>query len=216
MGSVKVWNGSSWVDVQSVKVWNGSAWVSRILKHWNGSSWVDDSTKVITLTANMTDSVGQSSEPIGWKSSSDRPYQSAWTDGMQNVGFIWFNTADFAQLEGKVIVKTEAYLYRQSDAGYNAARGVHIWGTSWQASARSSNKTISQAAASLSNETADAISLGWSAGGWGDISNAIAEGMRDGTRYGIATYVASGASNEYAIFDGYADAHPPQIRITCY
>ncbi|NBK25460.1 MAG: hypothetical protein EOM68_25990 [Spirochaetia bacterium] len=216
MGSVKVWNGSTWVDVQSVKTWSGSAWVNRIVKHWNGSSWVDDSTKVITLTSNMTGSVSKAWEPTGWRGSNDRPYQSAWDDSKNNVGFIWFDSSEFAQLSGKTIVSTEAYLYRQSGAGYSAARGVHIWGTSLQASARSSSKTLAQAVATLYNETADAISLAWSAGGWGTISNAIAEGMRDGTRFGIAVYVASGAMNEYAIFDAYNETHPPQIRITCY
>ena len=215
MGNVKVWNGSSFVTAKSVKEWNGSSWVNRKLHHWNGSEWKDDSTKVITLTANMTDSVSKAWED-GWRGSNDRPYQSAWDDGMNNVGFIWFDPAEFAQLAGKKIVKTEAYLYRRSGAGYSGERGVHIWGTSWKASARSSSKTLAQAVASLSNETADAMSLVQSTGGWGTISNAIAEGMRDGTRFGIAVYVASRAMTKYGIFDAYNETHPPKIKITCY
>ena len=37
--SVKVWNGSSWVE-KALKVWNGSSWVETPVKMWNGSSWV--------------------------------------------------------------------------------------------------------------------------------------------------------------------------------
>lgn len=212
MGSVKI----AGADVKSIKIHNGSAWVNRILKHFNGSVWVDDSTKVITLTANMTDSVAESWAPAGWRGSNDRPYQSAWSDGSNNVGFAWFDPASFAQLAGKTIDKVEAYFYRQADNGYSAARGVHIWGTSWQASARGGSVSLAQAAASLSSETADAISLAWSAGAWGNISNAIGEGMRDGTVFGLGLYVASEAQNEYMTFDGYNETNPPLIRITCH
>jgi len=38
---VKVWDGSSWVDVKAVKVWDGSSWVdAKAIYVWDGSSWV--------------------------------------------------------------------------------------------------------------------------------------------------------------------------------
>lgn len=214
MGYLKVWNGSSFVLAKAVKVWDGTAWVNRILQHYDGTKWVDDTTKTYTFTANMTDSV---SEAYGsWRTSNDRPYQSAWDDGMQNVGFIWFNPSDFANLSGKIIVKTELYLYRQSGSGYSPEKGVHVWGTSMQSSARSGTKTLAQAIATLSNQSADAMSLAWGVEGWGPISNAVAEGMRDGTRYGVGLYSSSGSMNDYMIFDAYNEGHPPKIKITCY
>ena len=92
---------------------------------------------------------------------------------MNNVGFIWFDPADSFQTAGKRIVKTEAYLYRRSGAGYSGEE--YIFGV-LRGKASSSSKTLAQAVASLSNEkTADAMSLVRSTGGWGTISNAIAE-----------------------------------------
>ena len=38
---IKVWDGSSWVDVKAVKVWDGSAWVdAKAIYYWDGSQWV--------------------------------------------------------------------------------------------------------------------------------------------------------------------------------
>ena len=38
---IKVWDGSSWVDVKAVKVWDGSAWVDvKAIYYWDGSQWV--------------------------------------------------------------------------------------------------------------------------------------------------------------------------------
>lgn len=38
-GSMKVWDGSSWVK-KPARVWNGSAWVIKPVKRWTGSAWV--------------------------------------------------------------------------------------------------------------------------------------------------------------------------------
>lgn len=40
MTPIKVWNGSSFVDVENVSYWNGSSWATAEAVHqWDGSAW---------------------------------------------------------------------------------------------------------------------------------------------------------------------------------
>ena len=38
--SLKVWNGSAWVQ-RSARMWNGSAWVQGKMKCWDGLAWTE-------------------------------------------------------------------------------------------------------------------------------------------------------------------------------
>lgn len=217
MGSVKARNGSSWAEAKAVKVWNGSSWVNRKAYHWNGSVWVDDSTKVFTYAATMTDSVCSGSFGGGWRTTNDYPYQGIWDGSPQNVGFAWFDNAQIqADLAGKAIERIEAYFYRMSGWGNAAAAGLHVWGTTWDASMRGSSVTTAQAIEDLWFETADALSLAVNTDGWGDIDIDVGNSLRDGVFKGIALYKDGATNNDYLACQAYGDAHPPQLRITCY
>lgn len=222
LSQIKYWNGSSYVIAKAVRVWNGAAWVNRVVKVWNGSAWVDRTTQVYEFVANLSDSLCPGSYTYAkWRSSNDDVYQGIYNQdvSMNNMGFAWFDTADAAaKLSGRVILKVEAYLWRQ---GYGVAGnvGVHIWGQSMPASLKGDRSVSSLAIGEgyISSETVNAILLPYTTGGaYGDVSNTIGEGLRDGTRTGFATYVdAPHVTNDYMIMDGYDGTNPPKLRITC-
>ena len=221
MGNVKVWNGSSFVTAKSVKVWNGSSWVNRKLHHWNGSEWVDDSTKVLTYSCNLSNTLCPGNFPgTKWRNQDEiRQGTYEQTSTYNHIGFMWFDVSQIvSDLAGKRISKVEAYLYRQA-SGITGSVPLHIWSQNMASSFSGSTSisSLSIGASYLSEENADVLSLARSAGGWCTISSKIGEKLRDGTSKGIALYVASPHyTNDYVDCDGYGDTNKPKIRITCY
>lgn len=117
MSTVKVWNGTSWVDkTTGIKRWTGSAWVTDTFKYWTGSAWVEiNPVTGINHVGTTTAGSSVASLPIAWPghANNDVAYLF-WT--MSNTSTPTAAPTGFtqiAQTDGPGATNPRTYLYRK-------------------------------------------------------------------------------------------------------
>jgi hypothetical protein len=207
LGSLKRYNGSSWVDIQP-KRWNGSSWVDVEVYRYDGNSWVKMTSQQFVTTWESTWT--QTYRESGTKRTDYRAEKLCQGQYVSNPWGIMRSLAGFpsmtSELAGARIDKIEIYL--RNEHWYYTSGGTVVIGYHNHASVPST----------FSHSKYGAKTQAYSARGqalWIDMPIEFGEGIRDGEYKGFSIYANSENMNYYGIFYGANDgSSKPKIKIT--
>lgn len=209
MGSIKQFNGTSWVDVP-FKKFDGTKWVEPEVKKYDGTKWVVMNRQEYTKTWNTIwtrtyDQDGdRRSDSRGTKLYQGEYLDEPWGIFRSLIGFdngsIRSDLAGAEIKDVKLFLRNEHWYYH---GGGTAVLGYHN---------HSSEPTR------YSHSKYDAKRQSYSDRGqaqWIDMPNDLGEGIRDGQLKGVSLFANSESMNYYGYFYGNSDGdNQPKLKIT--